>query len=114
MRTAECDQPPDNCPVCLLVEHKAEESYVRRLPRGVAFQGRTYHLSDFVLIRAEKGPCTIGYITNFKYPGKAQRQTMAIVTVRLLGRINGIGVLPGDVLKDEVSTYHATETEVKC
>lgn len=94
--------PPDNCPVCQLLEERESEMNPRGLkdehgaPNGVVYGGKNYHCEDFVLFRSDKGPAHIGYVTNFNL--KKREPT---VTVRKVGRIADI-VLPADVLKDEV------------
>lgn len=94
--------PPDNCPVCSLMELREIEKNPRGLkddagsPNGVAFGGKTYHNEDFVLYRAEKGPANIGYITDFDLGTK-----QPTVTARRVGRVADLD-LPAGVLKDEV------------
>jgi DNA (cytosine-5)-methyltransferase 1 len=101
---AESDRPPDNCPVCLLHEQRDQESYGRKLLDGVAYDGQSYHLDDFVLFRAESGPAHIGYITNILFPVKATSRAPTVVTVKRVGRVSDlVGVLPSSVIKDEVS-----------
>lgn len=104
LRLAECEQPPDNCPVCLLDLQKDQESYGSKIPAGVAYHGNTFHLYDFVLIRADIGPCHIGHIVDILFPAKAHRNESPTIRARVLGRIGSLlGILPRNVVKDEVS-----------
>ena len=93
--------PPHNCPACLLNAHRDHEKETRELKdehgnkHGVAFAGVDYHLEDFVLYRAETGPANIGYVTKIQFAKET-------VTVRKVGRISSLDVLPRSILRDEV------------
>ena len=94
--------PPNNCPVCLLVQQ--QESYVSRLPNGLVYLGINFHIHDFVLIQADKGPSHVGHIMDIRFPGKSYRRRSPKITVKLLGRISSLGrALPLNIVKDEVS-----------
>src|ERR1700683_3095015 len=47
----ESEQPPDNCPVCLLTEQRDQEEDPRKLSSGVAWHGTNYHIHDFAMIK---------------------------------------------------------------
>lgn len=101
IRYAECDEPPDNCPVCLLKEQRGTETCAQKLKAGVGWHGMNYHIYDFVTIKAEQGPCHIGHIIDIRFPQYRNRD-LPTVTVKLLGRICTIKMRPRDVIKDEV------------
>ncbi|KAH9486450.1 DNA (cytosine-5)-methyltransferase 1 [Psilocybe cubensis] len=109
-------RPPDNCPVCPLLEEIDMQKTVMPLKdnagniNGLAFAGVSYHLEDFVLYRAEKGPANIGYITQIVFPSR-MRDT-AKVTMRKVGRISDLDdeVLPEGVLRDERHLFITDET----
>lgn len=103
IRNAEFDEPPDNCPVCLLKEQRGTEMYGQKLKAGVAWHGVNYHIYDFVMIKAEQGPCHIGHIINIRFPQNYRSHDLPIVTVKLMGRICTIKTRPRDVIKDEAS-----------
>lgn len=105
-----CDgqRPPDNCSVCPLLEEIEMQKEAMQLKdntgkiNGLAFAGVSYHLEDFVLYRAEKGPANIGYITQIAFPTRTRN--IAKVTMRKVGRISDLrNVLPPEIQKDEVS-----------
>ena len=102
IRSAESDEPPNNCSVCLLLEQRNAEKVDRRLKTGVAWHGVNYHIHDFVLIKAELGPCHIGQITHIQFSSKSRSHELAVITAKLLGRICTIGALPSDIERDEV------------
>lgn len=103
IRYAECDEPPDNCPVCLLKEQRASETYGQRLNTGVGWHGVNYHIYDFVMIKAEQGPCHIGHIVDIRFPQNYRSHDLPVITVKLMGRICAIKTRPRDVMKDEVA-----------
>jgi hypothetical protein len=93
---AECHQPPDNCPVCILDEQSTTES--QELPTGVARLGTNYHLRDFVLFREENGPSGIGQIDWVDFNGDH-----TTLSIKLLGRTSSLpGIPPTGFVKDEV------------
>jgi DNA (cytosine-5)-methyltransferase 1 len=98
--------PPDNCPVCPLLQQREADMDPRVCKdefgnqNGVAFGGTTYHYEDFVLYRAEKGPAHIGYITGLNLDIREPK-----VTARKVGRISDLkGVMPANLFRDEVLT----------
>ncbi|KAG5635917.1 hypothetical protein H0H81_009679 [Sphagnurus paluster] len=102
------NNPPDNCPVCPLLEQREQEGIESPLRsgdriNGIAFGGQTYHYEDFVLYRADEGPAHVGYITDFKIlPPKSDGKICTQVFVKRVGRVASLGnVLPQDVLRDE-------------
>lgn len=105
IRYAECDEPPDNCPVCLLKEQRGTETYSQKLNAGVGWHGVNYHIYDFVMIKAEQGPCHIGHIIDIRFPQNYRSHDLPVVTVKLMGRISTIKTRPRDVIKDEVGWF---------
>jgi DNA (cytosine-5)-methyltransferase 1 len=99
MSLVESEQPPENCPVCQLTEQRDREEDARELSSGVAWHGINYHIHDFVMIKAEQGPCHIGHIVRIRFRTKSG----PIVTVNLMGRISTLTTRPQNVNKDEVS-----------
>jgi DNA (cytosine-5)-methyltransferase 1 len=99
MRLMEDEQPPENCPVCLLAEQRDQEEDAHELPSGIAWHGVNYHIHDFVMIKADQGPCQIGHIVRVRYRTKSG----PLVTFKLLGRISTLKVRPDNVTKNEVS-----------
>lgn len=101
---AAAQEPPNNCPACLLNEQRDHEKETRELKdehgnkHGVAFAGIDYHLEDFVLYRAEDGPANIGYVTKIQVANES-------ITVRKVGRISSLDVLPSHIVRDEVSFF---------
>lgn len=99
---AAAQEPPNNCSACLINEQRDHEKETRELKdehgnkNGVAFAGVTYHLEDFVLYRAEDGPANIGYVTRIQVSNDT-------ITVRKVGRISSLDVLPSHIVRDEVS-----------
>jgi hypothetical protein len=63
---------------------------------GVAVNGATFHVGDFVFLRAEQGPARIVQITGL-FSGNP-----VWVKVQLLGRVSDLVDLPADELRDEV------------
>lgn len=113
--------PPDNCPVCLISEQKQEEAFPNQIKDGLAIMGQTYHLNDFVLVKSEACPhkeppnicdaCkrvqpgTIGQIIRLKWSKHPRHSDKNHVTIRLLGRIGeltGVEGYPKDIVRDEV------------
>ena len=101
---AAAQEPPNNCPACLLNEQRDHEKETRELTdehgnkNGVAFAGVDYHLEDFVLYRAEEGPANIGYVTKIQVANES-------ITVRKVGRISSLDVLPSHIVRDEVGFF---------
>ena len=101
----ESHPPPDNCSVCLLQEQRSLDEVSMVLQGGVAWHGASYHVHDFVMLKANKGPCHIGQIKSINVPDRAT----AIISVRLLGRVSTMETRPESVDKDEVRAcccYH--------
>jgi hypothetical protein len=102
---AAAQEPPNNCPACLLNEQRDHEKETHELKdehgnkHGVAFAGVNYHLEDFVLYRAEDGPANIGYVTKIQVANDS-------ITVRKIGRISSLdNVLPSHIVRDEVGFF---------
>lgn len=91
--------PYDHCPVCIMVEEREEALVPHEIHRGVAWKGAKYHHRDFVMIKAQEGPCHIGQITRIHIQ---QSDDECWVRVRMFGRIGKLGVRPAEELKDEV------------
>ncbi|KAJ3571618.1 hypothetical protein NP233_g3648 [Leucocoprinus birnbaumii] len=106
----------DYCPICIAVEednHKMQWQYEPLPPRrerngldapearGIVFNGKVYHLFDFVLHRADKGPSHIGQIVDFVKPRHGSRTSLTL-RVRKVGRI-----------WDLVGLVNAVEGEIK-
>jgi len=96
--------PPNNCLSCALQEERdiqvspLELKTEGGITHGLAFAGKQFHLEDFVLYRAESGPCNIGYVVGVTFQHRS-----AFVTVRKVGRISDLGkILPASMIKDEV------------
>ena len=94
----ESHPPPDNCSVCLLQEQRNLDEVSMVLQGGVAWHGNSYHVHDFVMLKADKGPCHIGQIKSINVPDRVP----STISVRLLGRICTMEARPEDVDKDEV------------
>lgn len=90
--------PYDHCHVCLMVEEQEEALVPHKIRRGVAWKGAKYHLRDFVMIKAQEGPCHIGQITHVHIQ---QSDDEGWVRVRMFGRISKLGLRPAEELKDE-------------
>lgn len=99
----ESHPPPDNCSVCLLQEQRNLDEVPSILPsgKGVTWHGGCYHVHDFILLKADKGPCQVGQIRSIDVPNRKP----ATITVRLLGRISQMERRPDNVDKDEVGTF---------
>jgi DNA (cytosine-5)-methyltransferase 1 len=97
--------PPNNCLSCALREEQdlqvspLELKNERGVTHGMAFAGKQFHLEDFVLYRAESGPCNIGYVIDIAFSNR-----LTLVTVRKVGRIVQLDekILPAKMIKDEV------------
>jgi DNA (cytosine-5)-methyltransferase 1 len=96
--------PPNNCLSCALQEERDIQVSPLELKtdggvtHGLAFAGKQFHLEDFVLYRADSGPCNIGHIVGVTFEHRS-----AFVTVRKVGRISDLGrLLPAKMIKDEV------------
>jgi len=95
-------EPPHNCVVCAQREEeemRAQGRVIRRTGAvtGVAVHGTTFHVGDFVLVRAEEGPARIVQITGL-FSGSP-----VWIRAQLLGRVSDlVDLLPADELRDEV------------
>ena len=63
-------EPPHNCTTCALREEEEMQARGRIIRRagttiGVAVHGTTFHLGDFALLRAEKGPARMLQLVGF-------------------------------------------------
>ena len=102
--------PRDNCASCQVMAERARTEKMEkvntdgRCQNGVTYNGKTYHIDDVVLFRAESGPAHIGYVTRLEFPRReTDSKTPTIVQVRRIGRISSLKhILPQDVLVDEV------------
>lgn len=93
------DPPPDNCPACEISKRFDEGTEAAKIHLGVRWHGVEYHLDDFVMIKADQGPCHIGQIIRFIH---GDGYDNVKVVVRLFGRTDRVGTRPDTVLKDEV------------
>ena len=98
-------EPPHNCTTCALREEEDMQTRGRIIRKagaiiGVAIHGATFHVGDFALLRAEKGPARIVQVVGF-YSGDP-----IWIKAQLLGRVSEfVDLLPADELKDEVSLF---------
>lgn len=98
-------EPPHNCTTCALREEEDMQTRGRIIRKagaiiGVAMHGMTFHVGDFALLRAEKGPARIVQVVGF-YSGDP-----IWIKAQLLGRVSElVDLLPADELKDEVSLF---------
>ncbi|EGO05372.1 hypothetical protein SERLA73DRAFT_68986 [Serpula lacrymans var. lacrymans S7.3] len=104
--------PPDNCPGCLLVEHRDQELYGKKITNGVAWHGVSYHINDFVLIKAKEGPCHVGHLTSISFPTRLRESDEPSVKVKLFGRMDKLGLRPHNIIKDERHLF-ATDDEME-
>lgn len=96
--------PPHNCAVCARREEEQIEAHGRIVRRagsvvGVAVHGTTFHVGDYALVRAEKGPSRIAQLVG------VFSSDPVWVKLQLLGRVSDLGlanILPPDELRDEV------------
>jgi DNA (cytosine-5)-methyltransferase 1 len=94
--------PPHNCAICAQREEEDMQAQGRIIRRtgsviGVAVRGATFHVGDFVLLRAEQGPARIVQIIGLLSGNPVE------IRVQLLGRVsNLVDLLPADELRDEV------------
>ncbi|PFH48401.1 hypothetical protein AMATHDRAFT_5836 [Amanita thiersii Skay4041] len=109
----EQQQPPENCPVCMLHGHREQENNLAMLRgvngqlNGFAYKGVKYHHYDFVLCKVAEGPADIGQIRKM-FLDDDENDTM--VTIKRVGRICSLeDILPGDTLRDERHVYMTDE-----
>jgi len=99
-------EPPHNCTTCALREEEEMQARGRIIRKagttiGVAVHGTTFHVGDFALLRAEKGPARIVQLVGF-YSGDP-----IWIKVQLLGRLSDLAdLLPADEPNDEVSLFY--------
>ncbi|KAH7886266.1 S-adenosyl-L-methionine-dependent methyltransferase [Phlebopus sp. FC_14] len=107
IRSAQDYVPPDNCHVCELSHEFEEHLHVRKLlGGGVAWHGNNYHLNDFVLIKADEGPCHVGQLINLPLDDDQTE-----IMVKLFGRVDKLGNRPVTTLKDERHLFY-TDVEM--
>ncbi|SJL06388.1 uncharacterized protein ARMOST_09724 [Armillaria ostoyae] len=99
--TASTLQPPNNCPNCLLRDQHDQEKSVVKIADGIASGGSHYHIDDFVLYATSSGPAAIGQIVDIKAPDRNTASAQPSVSVRPVGRISDLDVLPLSEIKDE-------------
>jgi DNA (cytosine-5)-methyltransferase 1 len=110
IETAKSGEPPDNCPVCLLVEQRNHGSFWSRIRGGISYLGKAYHVHDFVLIRTTSGPCEIGQISDIRLQERFHRHDSPKIFAKLFGRIGNLDIRPDHVVKDEVSIHFSAFT----
>ncbi|KAG6331286.1 hypothetical protein ID866_7799 [Astraeus odoratus] len=106
LTSAQADPPPECCYVCDIMEQYNYDLHAHPLRHGVAWHARKYHIDDFVLIKAEEGPCHIGHISDIKLSPHSADDDDNKIVVTMLGRVDKLGCRPDTVLKDEVFTWH--------
>lgn len=74
----------------------------QKVSGGAVWHQTEYHESDFVLIKADEGPCHIGHVLEINLPRRGRAHDKTKVRVHLLGRIDKLGNRPATTLKDEV------------
>ncbi|KAK0233815.1 S-adenosyl-L-methionine-dependent methyltransferase [Armillaria fumosa] len=94
-------QPPNNCPNCLLRDQHDQEKSAVKIADGIASGGHHYHIDDFVLYAASSGPASIGQIVDIKVPDRHTASAQPSVSVRPVGRISDLDVLPLSEIRDE-------------
>lgn len=102
MSLADSEEPPNNCPVCLLGEQRNSEELPQQLQTGVAWHAVNYHIHDFVMIKAVDGPCQVGHIIRIQFPESSRLEDKPFATVNLLGRIGNVKGRPRELMRDEV------------
>lgn len=109
IRASQEKYPPDCCHVCDIVRQYDDHLVAHPVNNGVAWHAREYHIDDFVLIKAEDGPCIIGHIRDiFLAPDSADEDDNKIV-VTLLGRVDKVRCRPENILKDERHLFYTNE-----
>ncbi len=100
-------QPPNNCPNCLLRDQHDQEKSTVKIADGIASGAHHYHIDDFVLYATSSGPAAIGQIVDIKTPDRHTASAQPSVSVRPVGRISDLDVLPLSEIKDEVRSFLA-------
>ena len=77
---------------------------LHEIANGFTFRDVSYHKYDFVLLKAESGPCIIGQIYDIKFAKKARGNGGCILYYAEVGRVNDmLNIYPkSEKLKDEV------------
>ncbi|TFK68239.1 S-adenosyl-L-methionine-dependent methyltransferase [Pluteus cervinus] len=108
------NHPPENCAVCLVAAEASHDSVPLSLKDnngnldGISYMSTKYHIDDFVLYHAEKGPANIGQIVDVVAPSGDR----AMVKVRCVGRIGYLShILPDNTVRDERHLYLTNQVE---
>ncbi|KAK0466328.1 S-adenosyl-L-methionine-dependent methyltransferase [Desarmillaria tabescens] len=99
--TASTLQPPNNCPNCLLRDQREQEKSAVKIADGIASGGIHYHIDDFVLYASSGGPAAIGQVIDIKTSDRHTASAQSSVSVRPVGRISDLDVLPESEIRDE-------------
>ncbi|KIM70040.1 hypothetical protein SCLCIDRAFT_12660 [Scleroderma citrinum Foug A] len=110
MLSVQAEHPPDCCHICDMLDQFDYDSHAHPLRRGVAWHQHKYHIDDFVLIKADEGPCHIGHICDIQLPPGSVDDDDNRIVVSVLGRVDRLGCRPEGLLKDE---RHLFYTDVK-
>ncbi|KAG7452102.1 S-adenosyl-L-methionine-dependent methyltransferase [Guyanagaster necrorhizus] len=94
-------QPPNNCPSCLCRDQRDQEKSAVKIADGIACSGNHYHIDDFVLYASPSGPAAIGQIIDIKASDRITASSQPTVSVRPVGRISDLGILPRSEIRDE-------------
>ncbi|KAF9245635.1 S-adenosyl-L-methionine-dependent methyltransferase [Melanogaster broomeanus] len=105
-KSAQNEPPPNNCPACDIHERYNDDLQAEKITRGERWHRVNYHVDDFVLIRAEEGPCHIGHITEFRRDGRRDGDNNVKVVAKLFGRIDKLGNRPVTTMKDERHLFY--------
>ncbi|KIL00792.1 hypothetical protein PAXRUDRAFT_29521 [Paxillus rubicundulus Ve08.2h10] len=108
LMSAQNEPPPHNCHVCDLGERFDEDMQAETIRGGVRWHRVNYHIDDFVLIKADEGPCHIGHIISFN-PRDRHGNNDFTVTVKLFGRIDMLGNRPVSTMKDERHLFYTDD-----
>ncbi|KAL4067275.1 S-adenosyl-L-methionine-dependent methyltransferase [Scleroderma yunnanense] len=106
MRSTQAEGPPDCCHICDMMDQFNYDFHAHPVRRGVAWHQQKYHVNDFVLLKADEGPCHIGHIRDMQLaPGSVEDDDNKII-VAMLGRVDKLGCRPPTVLKDERHLFY--------
>ncbi|KAK0208944.1 S-adenosyl-L-methionine-dependent methyltransferase [Desarmillaria ectypa] len=94
-------QPPNNCPNCLIRDQREQEKSAVEIADGIASGGNHYHIDDFVLYASSSGPAAIGQIVDIKTSDRNTASAQPSVSVRPIGRISDLDILPDSEIRDE-------------
>lgn len=106
---AQENHPPDCCHVCDIKNKLDQDRLALPIENGVAWHAREYHIDDFVLIRADDGPCLIGHIRGILLEPDSDNEDDNKIVVTLLGRVDKVHCRPETVLKDERHLFYTDE-----